>query len=207
MHRPRNRQGGGASQNNKGGGHGRGRGRGGDRTFDSRGFSNVPGINQVIPGGFVSMVLKVDQPTGREVQGVVAEVLTSGNHPRGIKVRLVDGRVGRVQKMVTEEEAKIGSDGLSGLGRNGEHSGDRNTAPRFGGRMRYRDAREEEEMDMPAAGYSLGDFLPMDHPLREEDMAPQLASETSGRLSICPVCGQFEGDEIAVSHHVNSHFD
>ncbi|CAD6443779.1 d278b8d2-3d16-47a1-8a33-c7edab118cec-CDS [Sclerotinia trifoliorum] len=26
-------------------------------------------------------------------------------------------------------------------------------------------------------------------------------------LSICPVCGEFEGDEVAVAHHVNGHFD
>jgi uncharacterized repeat protein (TIGR03833 family) len=70
--------------------------------------------------------LKVDQPTGREVQGIVAELLTIGNHPRGIKVRLQDGRVGRVQRMASEEAAKAGSAGMSGLGRNGEMSGSNN---------------------------------------------------------------------------------
>lgn len=207
MQRPRNRQGRGASQADRGrGGRGRGRGRD-DRHFDPRGPSNVPNISQVVPGGFVSIVLKVDQPTGREVQGVVAEVLTHGNHPRGIKVRLVDGRVGRVQKMVTEEEAKAGSDGLTGLGRNGEHGGDQYMVPRPPGRIRYGDVREEESMDMPASEYSLGDFLPVGNPLREEDATQQSAAETSGTFSTCPVCGEFEGDEIAVSHHVNSHFE
>lgn len=208
MHRPRNRQGRGASQSDRGrGGRGRGRERGGDRHFDSRGSSSVPNVVQVVPGSFVSIVLKVDQSTGREVQGVVAEVLTNGNHPRGIKVRLVDGRVGRVQKMSTKEEAEAGSDGLSGLGRNGEQRGAQFSSPRPAGRMRYRDVREEEEMDIPAAGYSLGEFLTVGHPLREEDVTPQLAPENSGPLSNCPVCGDFEGDEVAVSHHVNSHFD
>ena len=61
----------------------------------------VPNVTQVIPGAAVSIVLKADQPTGRQVQGIVGNVLTRGNHPRGIKVRLSDGRVGRVQKMHT----------------------------------------------------------------------------------------------------------
>jgi len=150
--------------------------------------------------------LKVDQPTGREVQGVVGEVLTSGNHPRGIKVRLVDGRVGRVQRMVTEEAAKAGSGGLSGLGRNGEQNGDHQYTPGPAGRIRYHDVREEGETNIPSSGYSLGDFLPVGHPLREEAQ-PLLAIERATSLSTCPVCNEFEGDEAAVSHHVNSHFD
>ncbi|TEY28227.1 hypothetical protein BOTCAL_1046g00010 [Botryotinia calthae] len=26
-------------------------------------------------------------------------------------------------------------------------------------------------------------------------------------MSTCPVCGEFEGDEMAVAHHVNGHFE
>lgn len=209
MQRPRNRQGGGVPQNDRGRGRrGRGgRGRGG-RQFDDRGPSNVPNITQVVPGSFVSIVLKVDQPTGREVQGIVADVLTGGNHPRGIKVRLVDGRVGRVQRMVSEGDARTGAEGLSGLGRNGELDGEGRVA-RPAGRLRYRDVREEEEMNVPAAGYSLGDFLLPGHPLREEDTPRQdtWSPETPAVMSKCPVCGEFEGDEAAVSHHVDAHFD
>lgn len=57
----------------------------------SNNTSSIPTTAVVVPGAAVSIVLKVDQPTGREVQGIVAELLTAGNHPRGIKVRLVDG--------------------------------------------------------------------------------------------------------------------
>ena len=208
IQRPRNRQGRGASQNDRGREESRRGGRGRGRQFDNHGPSNVPNISLVTPGGFVSIVLKVDQPTGREVQGVVADVLTNGNHPRGIKVRLVDGRVGRVQRMVTEEEARSRSEGLSGLGRNGEQGG-QYAEPRSGGWRRYRDVREEEEIDIPAAGYSLDDFLPLGHPLREENVAQQRtwSSESPVVLSKCPVCGEFEGDEAAVSHHVNAHFE
>ena len=45
----------------------------------------------------VSIVLKADQRTGRLTDGVVREILTSSpTHPRGIKVRLESGEVGRV---------------------------------------------------------------------------------------------------------------
>ncbi|KAK5171864.1 uncharacterized protein LTR77_003500 [Saxophila tyrrhenica] len=67
---------------------------------NSRG-ANVPTTAQVVPGAAVSIVLKADQPTGREVQGTVKDLLTRGEHPRGIKVRLQDGKVGRVQRMAT----------------------------------------------------------------------------------------------------------
>lgn len=50
------------------------------------------------PGLHVSVVLKEDQPTGRLTHGIVQDILTkSAYHPRGIKVRLTDGCVGRVQ--------------------------------------------------------------------------------------------------------------
>ena len=53
----------------------------------------------------VAIVLKQDQRTGRETVGVVKDLLTnSANHPHGIKVRLIDGQVGRVQKILSAEE-------------------------------------------------------------------------------------------------------
>lgn len=60
---------------------------------------SVPLHNQIRPGVLVSIVLKQDQRTGRQVQGSVKDVLTRGNHPRGVKVRLADGRIGRVQQL------------------------------------------------------------------------------------------------------------
>jgi uncharacterized repeat protein (TIGR03833 family) len=50
------------------------------------------------PGLAVSIVLKQDQRTGKLTRGIVKDILTkSAYHPHGIKVRLVDGQVGRVQ--------------------------------------------------------------------------------------------------------------
>lgn len=51
-------------------------------------------------GGEVDIVLKKDQPTGKLTHGKVKDILTSDiQHHRGIKVRLEDGQVGRVQKI------------------------------------------------------------------------------------------------------------
>ena len=51
-------------------------------------------------GSTVSIVLKQDQRTGKLTRGIVKDILThSASHPHGIKVRLVDGRVGRVQQI------------------------------------------------------------------------------------------------------------
>jgi len=48
----------------------------------------------------VAIVQKQDQGSGELTQGIVADILTnSPNHPRGIKVRLCSGEVGRVQEI------------------------------------------------------------------------------------------------------------
>ncbi|MEG3070230.1 MAG: YwbE family protein [Peptococcaceae bacterium] len=49
----------------------------------------------------VDIVLKRDQKTGKRTRGVVGDILTrSATHPWGIKVRLMDGQVGRVQAII-----------------------------------------------------------------------------------------------------------
>jgi uncharacterized repeat protein (TIGR03833 family) len=54
--------------------------------------------SDVAPGADVSVVLKEDQPRGKQTRGIVQDLLTrSAFHPRGIKVRLQGGKVGRVQ--------------------------------------------------------------------------------------------------------------
>ncbi|MDD1775794.1 MAG: YwbE family protein [Candidatus Methanomethylicus sp.] len=57
--------------------------------------------SQIRPGLRVKIVQKQDQLTGMLTEGVVKDILTnSPSHPHGIKVRLEDGRVGRVQSIV-----------------------------------------------------------------------------------------------------------
>jgi uncharacterized repeat protein (TIGR03833 family) len=52
-------------------------------------------------GAAVAIVLKEDQRNGKLTEGIVMNILTkSPNHPHGIKVRLEDGQVGRVKKVL-----------------------------------------------------------------------------------------------------------
>ena len=49
----------------------------------------------------VNIVLKQDQRSGKLTSGIVKDILTnSAAHPHGIKVRLTDGQVGRVQEIL-----------------------------------------------------------------------------------------------------------
>lgn len=54
--------------------------------------------NDVRRGQRVAIVMKADQSSGKLTEGVVRDLLTnSETHPRGIKVRLESGEVGRVK--------------------------------------------------------------------------------------------------------------
>lgn len=52
------------------------------------------------PGLRVSIVSKIDQRSGKLTEGIVKDILTNSPiHPHGIKVRLENGQVGRVQEI------------------------------------------------------------------------------------------------------------
>jgi uncharacterized repeat protein (TIGR03833 family) len=52
-------------------------------------------------GTRVKVVQKQDQRSGILTEGVVRDILTkSGTHPRGIKVRLESGIIGRVKEIL-----------------------------------------------------------------------------------------------------------
>lgn len=52
-------------------------------------------------GSHVKIVLKQDQKSGKLTEGYVDRILTNKQqHPRGIKVMLEDGKVGRVQEIM-----------------------------------------------------------------------------------------------------------
>ena len=54
--------------------------------------------SDVARGADVSVVLKEDQPPGKLTRAIVQDLLTNSPfHPHGIKVRLQDGKVGRIQ--------------------------------------------------------------------------------------------------------------
>ncbi len=57
--------------------------------------------SQIKLGIRVKIVLKQHQRSGILTEGVVKDVLTnSSTHPHGIKVRLADGKIGRVQSII-----------------------------------------------------------------------------------------------------------
>jgi len=52
-------------------------------------------------GTHVLVVQKQDQRTGKLTEGIVKDILTnSSTHPHGIKVRLINGIVGRVKQIL-----------------------------------------------------------------------------------------------------------
>ena len=63
-------------------------------------MNGIPQRREIKPGLTVYIVMKEDQRTGRLTEGTVRDILTgSSSHPHGIKVRLTDGRVGRVKEI------------------------------------------------------------------------------------------------------------
>jgi uncharacterized repeat protein (TIGR03833 family) len=65
--------------------------------------------SSIKPGMSVLIILKQDQRTGRLTRGIVKDILTkSATHPHGIKVRLEDGAVGRVKKIIGEAPTNQG---------------------------------------------------------------------------------------------------
>lgn len=64
-------------------------------------YMNGQNRQDIHPGIEVEIVLKEDQRTGTLTRGIVADILTNSQfHPHGIKVRLEDGQVGRVQNII-----------------------------------------------------------------------------------------------------------
>lgn len=58
--------------------------------------------NNIKPGIKVAVVLKENQRTGELTEGIVKDILTNSQfHPRGIKVRLETGDIGRVRQILS----------------------------------------------------------------------------------------------------------
>ncbi|KAK4153778.1 hypothetical protein C8A00DRAFT_43347 [Chaetomidium leptoderma] len=195
---------------------------------------SVPTTREVVSGALVNIVLKDDQPTGRTVQGAVSHLLTRGNHPRGIKVRLSDGRVGRVQSMAGTASGgsltQVQPDGnmeVTTEARPGD-------ASLHGGATKYhhyhdiRTAQGSEGPPPPTQPIGLDAYI---KPAKKRGKGKRAGNATTGtptstaddtllgssgcdagqpsepEESACPVCGDFTGDAAALAHHVQSHFD
>ncbi|KAK3401299.1 hypothetical protein B0T20DRAFT_112832 [Sordaria brevicollis] len=175
----------------------------------------VPTTSSVLPGTGVNIILKADQPTGRTVSGYVQDVLTKGNHPRGIKVRLTDGRVGRVQSLCSNPETSSEDMGSFGAFED---------TRRHGGGRRERGGRGRREYRGEGGGSGGGGYPETQQfgldayikPAKTKGRRGQGQGGSSGEAtttttveeeeSVCPVCADFRGDATAVAHHVASHF-
>ncbi|KAF7564071.1 hypothetical protein G7046_g59 [Stylonectria norvegica] len=157
----------------------------------------VPTIQQVVRGSAVFIVLKDDQPTGEETQGIVQDIFTRGNHPRGIKVRLRDGQVGRVQRMGAPPAADASASAMSAPPRaiSGAGTGVPSPAPARS-TMKYTDVRNDDYLDGPPPR-GLADFMPNFG--EEVEATPTSAAVAEVK---CPFCDGFTGDEAAVTHHI-----
>ncbi|KAK4195692.1 hypothetical protein QBC40DRAFT_17985 [Triangularia verruculosa] len=189
----------------------------------------VPSTREVVPGAPVNIVLKVDQPTGRTVSGLVKDVLTKGEHHRGIKVRLVDGRVGRVQSMGSSSTASTTDSGSGDFDDFASGSAEGSSALGFGGREREErsgrgryqagptDWREEER---PSEQVGLDAYIRPAKQKRGGRRGGPAGTTSAGNteptgelsaagqeVSTCPVCNDFTGDATAIAHHVTGHFD
>jgi uncharacterized repeat protein (TIGR03833 family) len=194
----------------------------------SRQLSAVPSTAEVRLGVAVNIVLKADQPTGRTVQGVVQELLTRGNHPRGIKVRLRDGRVGRVQSIAASSELSGTDGGLDVVAAPEDAEALNGGEPQLqvkrhgdftGRRGRYTDVRLDGELDKPAEQIGLDAYIRPGKPKKGKSRKPtssdavndKSVESVDGNQQVesvtCPVCGEFTGDAAAVEHHVATHFD
>lgn len=178
MNRPRNRQPRHGPRNNS---HSGTPSRGSAAT-PQQAAGTVPTLLQVVPGASVLIILKEDQSTGKETAGVVAELLTRGNHPRGIKVRLQSGQVGRVQRMGNEPAAQTAA---------AETYKNSSQSTRFS--RRYTDVRNDRDYPPEPPSRSLADFLPPSH--GEGINVDYVAID-------CPFCDSFDGDETAVTYHI-----
>lgn len=177
----------------------------------------------------------------------MADVLTAGDHPRGIKVRLADGRVGRVQDMLhgdptaeTTESLAPAAAGVNGPSRSVQTSGTdqvqhRGATESFQ-KLKYRDVRLDDQLAAPETEYDLFSFvkvkgkkgrrvdsrapvetsdvdtadlaaLNITAPVEAQDRESRSKDADVGAIANCPVCGDFKGDETAVSHHIEQdHF-
>lgn len=64
--------------------------------------------SDIKPGIAVNIILKKDLRSGVLTRGIVKDILTSApKHHRGIKFRLEDGQIGRVQEIIEDNKQRL----------------------------------------------------------------------------------------------------
>ena len=121
----------------------------------------VPKMSELRPGVVVNVVLKAHQRSGKLTTGQISEILTRGDHPRGIKVRLSSGEIGRVQSLSLSSEhiAAAQSPAYAQISFASDHE---NSPNHSGGRRRGRFASQEDyrqDTSSPLESRSLADYI------------------------------------------------
>lgn len=120
----------------------------------------VPKMSQLRPGVQVNVVLKAHQRSGKLTTGQISEILTRGDHPRGIKVRLRSGEIGRVQSLSLSSEPLPAAQAL--LHEQASFVSDYENSPnKFGGRRRERFTTQDDyrQDPSPPESRSLADYI------------------------------------------------
>ncbi len=120
----------------------------------------VPKMSELRPGVVVNVVLKAHQRSGRLTTGQISEILTRGDHPRGIKVRLSSGEIGRVQSLSLSSE-HITAAQTTPYVQTSFASEYEDSPNHFGGRRRGRFASQEDyrQDTSPLESRSLADYI------------------------------------------------
>lgn len=58
-------------------------------------------------GMLVDIIAEEDKQTGAFTRGYIAKILSQSNHAKGIKVALHNGKIGRVQHVLTKDEIRL----------------------------------------------------------------------------------------------------
>lgn len=132
----------------------------------------IPRASTLGHGVGVNIVLKADQPTGKLTTGKVQDLLSRGDHPRGIKVRLQDGQIGRVQSLVDVEPADT------------SHATQSSQSPFQGGSKKYKIQEDHRNVpQIPSQERSLEDYIKIKPTRRKPKADKDKAADTSSFIS------------------------
>ena len=149
----------------------------------------VPPASALRAGVRVNIVLKADQRSGKLTSGHIADVLTRGNHPRGVKVRLQNGKIGRVQSLSTNpapilqgsqetvgEAASTPTLSTATISQSYESLPSRRRRTDRSSPRRARMGGNSEEVSLPSTTRSLEDYIAFTPPVSHR------AQETASRM-------------------------
>jgi uncharacterized repeat protein (TIGR03833 family) len=163
-HNNNRRRGGRNRNNNNNNRRGRERGGGPSPTIPPLG---QPGRNchrdAITPGIKVHVVQKEDQRSGRETMGIVSRLLTNSKyHPRGIKVMLDDGVVGRVTRFQFDDHDNNNNNNNNdnNHNHNDNHNNHNGNTSNTNGTQNDCEHHEDATHTAPSNTATLADFLP-----------------------------------------------